>query len=336
MTSRRLAARSLDPRAGRSAATLLLGLLVGVAGGCLIDLPHHIACGDGHTDLLAGEECDPGDPLSFEGACLEREGLGGHAVCDKDSCKIITSQEICAFCGDGIVSPGEDCDGNNLGNKKCRSGHDQVTCNPLTCAFDDSECPKCGNGVPDFGEECDWNYDPPGEFAEVRQCSGLDPLGEIDYKPYTSGQVLITACSESCILSRKPCGFCGDGFLDKQYIDGPPDAPVNQGAEVCDSEIVDVEALSMFCRTLCRSNSEDDVTNYRCDYVCAKGCKELDPPPIVEDPIDEAKCCVRGGSSCDPQVPCCWAMDHPGEVGCKSEAIETPEGTKLVDRCRMF
>lgn len=330
-----------SPRRGWSLVIgLTVGVAAGVAGGCLVDLPHRLACGDGHADALAGEECDPGDPASFEAACAEREGMpGGRALCDPVNCMVITSQEICAVCGDGIVSPGEECDGNNLGNKKCRSGHDQVTCNPTTCTFDFSECPDCGNGTRESHEECDWNDEPQVGFAESIQCSELEPLGEIDYKDYTSGQVLITACSESCLLSRKSCGFCGDGVLDGPYTDiGPGDAPVSQGAEVCDAPFVDPEALSKLCRNVCKSSPEEagSTLNLRCEYSCATGCKELEPPVVAEDPIVDANCCVVGGQSCDPVLPCCYALDHPGEQGCKTVAIESEQGTIFVDRCRSF
>ncbi|MCA9686765.1 MAG: hypothetical protein KC457_31655, partial [Myxococcales bacterium] len=243
-------------------------------------------------------------------------------------------------CGNGVIDMGEECDGNNLGNKKCRSGHDQVTCNPQTCTFDFSECPPCGDGTWDREtEECDWNYEPTAQFGEFVQCTELEPLGEIDYKDYTSGQILVTVCSESCLLSRKPCGFCGDGELDGAYIDiGPGDAPVSQGAEVCDGPFVDPEALSKLCRNVCKENPEDagSTLNLRCAYTCAQGCKELEPPTIESNPIEDAGCCVIGGQSCDPVLPCCFALDHPGEEGCKTVAIETEEGTIFVDRCRSF
>ena len=319
---------------------LAVGLVIGIAGGCLIELPHRLACGDGHTDVEAGEECDPGDLASFESACGEREGMpAGRALCDPSDCTIRTSPEICAVCGDGIVSPGEECDGNNLGNKKCRSGHDQVTCDPTTCTFDFSECPSCGNGSWEEDEECDWNYEPASEFAEFVQCSELTPLGEIDYKDYSSGQVLVTACNESCLLSRKSCSFCGDDVLDDAYVDlGPGDAPVSQGAEVCDGPYVDPGALSKLCHNVCKDDPDDagSTLNLRCEYTCAKGCKELEAPMIANDPIVDAKCCVLGGQSCDPVLPCCYALDHPGEQGCKTVAIESESGPIFVDRCRSF
>jgi len=72
--------------------------------------------------------------------------------------------ETCAFCGDGVVDPGEDCDGTNLSEQTCQTlGYDSgdLTCNP-DCTFNFQECfggpgQECGDGViePELGEQCD-------------------------------------------------------------------------------------------------------------------------------------------------------------------------------------
>ena len=313
------------------------GALLGALLGCTVGLPHRIACGDGYADAEAGEECDPQDPQSFARACEEREGLAGQARCDETTCQIVTSPELCAVCGDGAISPGEECDGDNLRNKKCPSGHDQVTCDPISCTFDLSECPRCGNGVLDPGEECDWNL-AGGGFTQTVACATLPPLGEIDYKPYTRGDVPITACSQSCLLSRKPCSFCGDGEVDPAHSDvGPSGVSIVRGAELCDGDAVDDEALSDFCRTICKSSPDDAPSSLalRCGASCGAECRSFTAPEIEGNPLAEAGCCVRGGESCDPAIPCCYDLDNGTlGLGCTLVAVDTPDGTTFVDRCR--
>ncbi len=315
-----------------------LGSALGFAVGCTVTLEHRLACGDGFTDAVAGEECDPRDLASFERACEEREGvLEGRAICDPTTCTIQTSPEICAFCGDGVISGGEECDGDNLRNKKCQSGEDQVTCDPVSCTFDFSECPLCGNGVRDPDEECDWNHEG-GDLTEAVLCSSLAPLGDIDDKPYSQGEVPISACSKSCTLSRKPCSFCGDGELDPANTDiGANDVPVIRGAEVCDGGQVDDDALSDFCQMICKLEPGDAPSSLalRCDAICGETCRSFTAPPMDPDPIGAARCCVRGGESCDPTIPCCFDLDNGtmGE-GCTLVAVDTPDGTTFVDRCR--
>lgn len=309
------------------------GALFGVAAGCLVELEHRVACGDGYTDQLAGEECDPADRPSYELACEQRGFAAGVARCDPTTCQIEATAELCAVCGDGVLSPGEECDGNNLANKKCLSGADLVTCNQATCTYDLSACPACGNGVvdPAHGEECDWNVEP-GEIAdpEVVECAELQPLGEIQYKGYASGEVPVDTCTTKCRFPRDKCSFCGDGVVDKAYTDigGPDGDLILKGAEVCDGKDVEPERLIKHCREVCTGDALSTL-NLRCDFECINNCGALVSPEPAE-----ARCCVLGGDSCDPVLPCCFALDNPGEDGCAAVLVETPNGTIFVDRCR--
>lgn len=62
------------------------------------------------------------------------------------------------MCGDGILDPGESCDGSELGMATCQGlGFDtgSLSC-ASDCSFATSLCVKrCGNGVIDLGEACD-------------------------------------------------------------------------------------------------------------------------------------------------------------------------------------
>jgi hypothetical protein len=55
-----------------------------------------------------------------------------------------------AGCGDGMVSPGEQCDGGNLQGFDCASlglGSGTLGCDPVTCTFDTSMCMGGGGGT---------------------------------------------------------------------------------------------------------------------------------------------------------------------------------------------
>ena len=90
----------------------------GSAGGDTEDLPG-TACGDG--ELEGSEECE----LDGEGSFLFRDGvtcasLGfveGLLWCDPITCTIDSSE--CSTCGNGVIDPGELCDGDDLGGLSC-------------------------------------------------------------------------------------------------------------------------------------------------------------------------------------------------------------------------
>jgi hypothetical protein len=79
------------------------------------------------------------------------------------------------FCGDGVVMPGEQCDGEDLQDFDCEAlGFDAglLLCTE-GCAFDTSLCEKggCGDGMISPGEQCD------GRDLQGFDCESLG-LGE--------------------------------------------------------------------------------------------------------------------------------------------------------------
>jgi subtilisin-like proprotein convertase family protein len=99
-------------------------------------------------------------------------------------------------CGNGVIDPGEVCDGGQLAGATCVSeGLDggSISC-ASDCTLDLSECVGCGNGDADPGEECDG-----ADFGAVTCLS----LG------FEGGQPL---CSAQCTISDVSCAglhtFC--------------------------------------------------------------------------------------------------------------------------------
>jgi hypothetical protein len=104
-----------------------------------------------------------------------------------------------AFCGDGIIDPYEDCDGDDLRWASCesfglRSG--RLTCDPDSCLYDTSLCIACGDGRIEEGEQCE------GSNLNGQSCVSLGYIGgELRCDPY------------DCTYDDSGCAVCGDGVV---------------------------------------------------------------------------------------------------------------------------
>ena len=64
----------------------------------------------------------------------------------------------CNPCGDGVIQPGEQCDGDNVQGLDCAAlgiGFGELFCHPDFCTFDTSDCAAtgCGDGIVQPGEQ---------------------------------------------------------------------------------------------------------------------------------------------------------------------------------------
>jgi cysteine-rich repeat protein len=145
--------------------------------------PCRPVCGDG---LVMGDEgCDDGNTLDGDG-CSKACQVEGCRVAPLDassSCDV--AYGVRPFCGDGIVTPDEECDcgANAVMAPGCPSGNDDATYNGCTtrCTWG----PYCGDGVVGGPEACD--------------------LGR------RNGSV---AGKDGCTKDCKIPPYCGDGILD--------------------------------------------------------------------------------------------------------------------------
>lgn len=124
-------------------------------------------------------------------------GICGNGVCIPDTC------------GDGRVSFGEVCDGEELGGYTCQTfgfyRPEGLKC-AADCGFDLSECGGiCGDGEANGGELCD------GADLRGATCATVGY-----YYPEN------LTCSDSCFLDVSQCaGTCGDSEKDPdEYCDG--------------------------------------------------------------------------------------------------------------------
>ncbi|MBU1536043.1 hypothetical protein KKF84_12035, partial [Myxococcota bacterium] len=109
-------------------------------------------------------------------------------------------------CGDSVVDPGEDCDGEDMGGGTCITLQyygGTLSCNS-NCTYDITECQGagvCGDNLlqPDF-EECE------GSDLDFQSCETLG---------FYSGTL---ACDSACQFDLSNCqGECGDGTLEEQW-----------------------------------------------------------------------------------------------------------------------
>lgn len=295
-----------------SAFVAALGL-GGAASSCTLELDHDLACGDGVTDRLAGEQCDPRDPESPHLTYCEDRGLGlgvngtPAAACD-EQCRVVA--ESCHACGDGILQA------------------EFEECEPAQICVTDSDCIAGGTCDGQTGTCLD------GQMGSRLDCAVLHgPLG-----PYVSGSVDVGDCTSQCRFDRSACSYCGDGALDGAYEEATQGGSILQPAEACElaasgpDPVADSNQLDAYCKQVCSGGSGTTLA-VRCKYSCADGCSGFDEQHWEN--TEAAGCCVLGGEECDVGgLPCCWALDHPDEDPAQACNDNVGDGQAIVPRCR--
>jgi hypothetical protein len=98
-------------------------------------------------------------------------------------------------CGNGVIDPGEPCEGDDLQGETCESqgtASGELACSEL-CQFDLSGCmplPTCGDRELNGDEQCD------GDDFSVPNCDALNP------GLYGSGEL---SCNEDCTFDTSGC-----------------------------------------------------------------------------------------------------------------------------------
>ncbi|MBU1219533.1 hypothetical protein KKF34_10270 [Myxococcota bacterium] len=107
-------------------------------------------------------------------------------------------------CGNGVLDPTEECEGDNLGGADCVSqgfSSGVLACSP-GCEFDTSQCSNepeyCGNGIIEGIESCD------GTNLGQANCEN---------QGYSGGTL---SCLSNCTFNVSNCGemLCGNGIVD--------------------------------------------------------------------------------------------------------------------------
>ena len=168
------------------------------------------ACGDGTVD--PGEDCDGGN-LSMTD-CIDLGFTGGTLACDA-SCNFNTAG--CTgggpVCGDGVIDPGEDCDGTNLGGSTCSSlgfSGGTLSCN-ASCIFNTAACTTAMGcaGMPNGTPCSDMNLCTTGDACSAGVCVGTT----VDCSALTNScnTGSCSAATGACVATPLPNGTaCAD------------------------------------------------------------------------------------------------------------------------------
>ncbi len=166
-------------------------------------------CGD--KIINTGEQCDTntfGSVSSCTDLGFASGSLGCGANCFMDTSKCVPRPK----CGNGIIDPTEECDGNNTGplNEQCSQYSPQTFTGGVLkcksdCKLDTSACNGivgiCGNSLVNIGESCDGTT-----FGSIKDCK--------DYNDFSGGLI---KCASNCKLDTSLCvpiDKCGNTIID--------------------------------------------------------------------------------------------------------------------------
>jgi fibro-slime domain-containing protein len=328
----------------------------------------HTTCGDG---IVAGtEQCDEGalNGSGF-GHCLANCTLGprcGDAVvqtppeqCD-DGVNLATYgglQKVCGpgcqfapFCGDGVVSNGEQCDEgvlNGTGYPHCTStcklafcGDGVIQSPPESCddgplnGSSGDKCnatcqASCGDGVLEPPEQCDnGTVNNTGLYGQCKaNCTPGPSCGDgiVQNPPETCDDGVNDGSYGTCTPTCKIGPYCGDGILQSppETCDlGAANSPLAYGMGLC----------SNFCTPapFCGDKHVDGQFGETCDDgvnsgqpgSCTPDCKAFVPLPTCGngtlDPPEQCDDGAKNGTSGDP-------CDLHCRFTCGNGVIDPPE-----------
>lgn len=206
-------------------------------------IPKTPECGNGIIE--DGEQCELGQSIL---SCSDLGFVSGETICnnckiDTSSCEVDNIENLEDVCGDGLLYPGEQCDGLNLNIDECSGLSSQFSLGYITCSnceLNTNDCllePNCGNGLLEKGEECE---------------NSLFDLECNQFGGFSSGD---TMCDSSCVINTNDCSNkktgCGDGML--------------QSGEQCDYN-QDYNNLNLKCSKFGKQSSDNIQCNDDCMY----------------------------------------------------------------------
>ena len=220
-----------------------------VCNNCKINSDNCSAASTCGNNIIDGNDVCDGNALNGATcASIVGDGASGTITC-RDNCAgyDISGCTAASKCGNGIIEPGEVCDGPRLNDRTCASevgfgSKGTLICSPDCLSFDVSGCTAsttCGNGIIETGEICD------GTALNGATCESQVGSG-------STGTVL---CGADCTyLNLSGCSAatqCGNGSLD--------------AGEVCDGKNIN----NATCESIVGTGSTGTIR-------CGDGCKHFD------------------------------------------------------------
>ena len=184
------------------------------------------SCGDGHTNIAAGEACDEGPLNGTPGHCnafCQNPSCGNGLIDNGEQCDVTGHPDTSACdsdcslpaCGDGHLNTAfkpdgthaEQCDNgiNNTNDADCPYNTSCANRCSTTCQTIVPHVPTCGDGIIDSGHE---TCDDSGATNSKTECGypSLNPC---------------LAC-HTCTITALPPEFCGDGAVQATHEDCEP------------------------------------------------------------------------------------------------------------------
>lgn len=245
------------------------------------------SCGNGVVDE-PGEQCDGTDFGLANNACADYSPsfLAGTLSCDS-ACQIDTINCVERICGNGIVDPGESCDGTNFGSLDgtCNSLWPEFTGGDLicdsTCKIDTGNCLYSGTAVNCYG----------GSIIPGKSCAfdttniifgGIDECS--DYGNFISGAL---DCWGECTIKTTGCiplADCGNGIVDQgEACDGTTFGKIDSCVDY-----PNFDGGTLKCTNSCQLDTSQCTKGLEC------GNQIIDPGELCEPTSQQISCPQAG------------------------------------------
>lgn len=214
---------------------------------------------------------------------------------------IAKANQNCDHCGDGVINPGEECDGTALGGNTCESlGYTggPLLCTP-SCHFDTRAC--CGDGVRGGVEECD------GEDLNNYECSNFGQTGTLSCASNCTFQGCNGTCNHNGTLETANGEECDQGDPTSDPDIFPSDR------DTC-NEVLGITALGdLVCTADCKIDASSCTY---CGDGLLNGSEECDGTDFDSAPgvQNSPPACETGNGVVTCSAAC--ALDTSGCVGC--------------------
>ena len=259
-----------------------------------------------NNKLDSGEICDPSVGLTVTCENIVGMGSSGTLRCnDKCNGYDVSGCTAKAVCGNGIVEPGEACDGTGFNGKTCADVVGAGSVGELQCdafcqivASSCSAASLCHNGVIDDKEVCD------GSQLDMNTCESVVGAGS------TGNLSCLDNCSGFDISQCTAASTCGNGIIERN--------------EACDGTRLNDQT----CATVVGAGSTGILRcNATCDGFVTTGCTASTTcgNGIVESGevcdgvnIQGATCASKVGAGSTGQVLCGDNCRYFNLAGCSA------------------
>ncbi len=245
------------------------------------------------------EECDGEDFSVYFELNPDKADIPQDALTCRDDCTVIVED----YCGDGVVTAGEICDGNDFSGY---ANPNNIPLNNLTCS---ASCevtvkPYCGDGIVNGVSKDDLTCQAIG-CPVYEECDGNDFSDDINY-PLNVDRTKVT-CNDYCRVEFPP--YCGDDIRNEGELCDGDDFNLDPG--------VQSSLANQVCNEECRINPYcgDGILNLELGEKCDLGENNGAPG---------SRCSL----TCEDEPYCGDGIRSEGEL-CDGDDFDLAEGLQV-------